>query len=77
MLRTAITTVIVSVVAAVAAGAGAAQTRAAIQPPAAIAKAGKIVFCTDSTYPPEESFKGSKTIGSTSTSAQRSRSGWA
>src|SRR5262249_14326065 len=32
--------------------------------PPAIAKAGKIVFCTDATYPPEEFFQGSKIAGS-------------
>jgi polar amino acid transport system substrate-binding protein len=35
-----------------------------ITPPPNIAKAGKIVYCTDATYPPEEYFKGSKIIGS-------------
>jgi polar amino acid transport system substrate-binding protein len=35
-----------------------------IPPPPSIAKAGKIVYCTDATYPPEEYFKGSKIIGS-------------
>ena len=53
-----------AVVAVVVTAASSAQTRAAIQPPPAIAKAGKIVFCTDATYPPEEYFKGSKIIGS-------------
>ena len=43
--------------------AGAAQT-AKIKPPAKIAKAGKIVYCTDATYPPEESFQGTKIVGS-------------
>jgi polar amino acid transport system substrate-binding protein len=42
----------------------AAQIGAAIQPPPAIAKAGKIVYCIDATYPPEEYFQGSKIIGS-------------
>jgi polar amino acid transport system substrate-binding protein len=40
--------------AAGAAAAGAVGT-SKITPPANIAKAGKIVFCTDATYPPEES----------------------
>ena len=37
---------------------------AAIQPPSAIKKAGKIVYCSDITYPPEESYQGSKPVGS-------------
>jgi polar amino acid transport system substrate-binding protein len=37
---------------------------AAIRPPAAIAKAGRIVYCSDITYPPEEFFRGSKAVGS-------------
>ena len=41
-----------------------AAAGAAIQPPATIAKAGKIVYCSDITYPPEEYFKGSKAVGS-------------
>jgi len=48
----------VTAVAAFAAGS------AKIRPPANIAKAGKIVFCSDVTYPPEEYFKGSTPIGS-------------
>jgi polar amino acid transport system substrate-binding protein len=42
----------------------AAGVAAKIKPPAGIAKAGKIVFCTDATYPPEESLQGSKFVGS-------------
>jgi polar amino acid transport system substrate-binding protein len=41
-----------------------ARTGASIRPPASIANAGKIVYCTDATYPPEESFQGSKIVGS-------------
>jgi polar amino acid transport system substrate-binding protein len=37
---------------------------AAVKPPPGIASAGKIVYCTDATYPPEEYFKGSKIVGS-------------
>ncbi len=37
---------------------------ATIQPPANIKKAGKIVFCTDATYPPEEYFVKGKIVGS-------------
>ena len=35
-----------------------------IAPPPNIAKAGKIVYCSDITYPPEEFFKGNKAVGS-------------
>jgi polar amino acid transport system substrate-binding protein len=49
------------VVAAIAAGAAAAAT---ITPPPAIAAAGKIVYCSDITYPPEEFFQGTKPVGS-------------
>jgi polar amino acid transport system substrate-binding protein len=44
----------------VATAAGAAT----IAPPPSIAKAGKIVWCSDVTYPPEEYFQGSKAVGS-------------
>ena len=37
---------------------------AAIAPPPGIKSAGKIVFCSDITYPPEEYFKGSTAVGS-------------
>ena len=37
---------------------------AAVTPPPAIKSAGKIVFCTDATYPPEESLQGSTFVGS-------------
>jgi polar amino acid transport system substrate-binding protein len=50
--------------AAVAATAVSAASGAAIQPPANIKAAGKIVYCSDITYPPEEFFKGSKPVGS-------------
>jgi polar amino acid transport system substrate-binding protein len=35
-----------------------------IAAPAAIKKAGKLVFCSDITYPPEESYQGTKPVGS-------------
>jgi polar amino acid transport system substrate-binding protein len=35
-----------------------------IKPPANIAKAHKIVFCSDVTYPPEEFYRGSTPVGS-------------
>lgn len=49
---------LVAVLAAVAAAS------AAVTPPPAIKSAGQIVFCSDITYPPEESYQGSKAIGS-------------
>jgi polar amino acid transport system substrate-binding protein len=55
---------VVALVAAIAAGVLAAVAAAAVTPPPAIKSAGKIVFCTDATYPPEESLQGSKFIGS-------------
>jgi polar amino acid transport system substrate-binding protein len=51
--------------AAVAALATAAVAQAAgITPPPNIKSAGKIVFCSDITYPPEESYQGTKAVGS-------------
>jgi polar amino acid transport system substrate-binding protein len=44
--------------------ATAAIAAAAVTPPPSIARAGKIVFCTDPTYPPEEFLQGSKPLGS-------------
>jgi polar amino acid transport system substrate-binding protein len=64
MRRIAPAVALAAVFAALVAATSSAQTSAAIQPPPAIAKAGKIVFCTDATYPPEEYFQGSKIIGS-------------
>ena len=37
---------------------------AAVAPPPNIKTAGKLVFCSDITYPPEEYYKGSKAVGS-------------
>ncbi len=37
---------------------------ATIRPPSAIQKAGKIIYCSDITYPPEESYKGTTPVGS-------------
>jgi len=42
----------------------AAAAAATITPPASIAKAGKIVYCTDATYPPEEFFQKGRIVGS-------------
>lgn len=45
--------------------ATAAASRSRVTPPPAIKSAGKIVFCSDISYPPEESFAaGNKAIGS-------------
>jgi polar amino acid transport system substrate-binding protein len=45
--------------------ATAAASRSGVTPPPAIKSAGKIVFCSDISYPPEESFAaGNKPIGS-------------
>jgi polar amino acid transport system substrate-binding protein len=48
----------------VAAGLLAAVASAAVTPPPSIKSAGQIVYCTDISYPPEESYQGSKPIGS-------------
>jgi len=45
-------------------GVLAAVAAAAVTPPPAIKSAGKIVFCTDPTYPPEESLNGTAFVGS-------------
>jgi polar amino acid transport system substrate-binding protein len=37
---------------------------AAVTPPPSVKAAGQLVFCTDPTYPPEESLQGSKPVGS-------------
>ena len=37
---------------------------ASIEPPANIKSAGQLVFCSDITYPPEESYQGTKPVGS-------------
>ena len=49
-----------------AAPAGSATTAAtpAITPPPAVASAGKILYCSDITYPPEEFYKGTTAVGS-------------
>jgi polar amino acid transport system substrate-binding protein len=56
--------VIVAALAATATLASAAIAATAVKPPPSIASAGKIVFCTDPTYPPEEFLQGSKPVGS-------------
>lgn len=42
----------------------AGRVRPAIKQPASIAKAHKLVFCSDVTYPPEEFYRGSTPVGS-------------
>jgi polar amino acid transport system substrate-binding protein len=42
----------------------AAAAAASINPPAEVKSAGKLVFCSDITYPPEEFYEGSKPVGS-------------
>ncbi len=56
--------VLVAALAAVAVGVAAVAAAAAVTPPPAIKSAGKIVFCTDATYPPEESLNGTTFLGS-------------
>jgi polar amino acid transport system substrate-binding protein len=56
-VRIKVTLAAAALAAAVAAGAPAA-------PPQGVAKGGTLVFCTDPTYPPEESLQGSKPVGS-------------
>jgi polar amino acid transport system substrate-binding protein len=50
--------------AALAALVVAAVAYASVTPPPNIKAAGKIVFCSDVSYPPEESYQGSKAVGS-------------
>jgi polar amino acid transport system substrate-binding protein len=59
-----IRTKLVAVAAAATILVTAVVATAAINPPDRIAGAGRIVFCTDPTYPPEESLQGSKPVGS-------------
>jgi polar amino acid transport system substrate-binding protein len=55
---------VASGIAAATAATAATAASSAIAPPANIKSAGKIVFCTDATYPPEEYFQGGKIVGS-------------
>ena len=64
MRKTVVAVVIAGAVATAAAATAMARSSATIQPPPSVAAAGKIVYCTDATYPPEEYYKGSKIIGS-------------
>jgi polar amino acid transport system substrate-binding protein len=47
-----------------ASAGGPIRRHAAVRPPAAIAKAGRVVYCSDITYPPEEFYRGSTPVGS-------------
>jgi polar amino acid transport system substrate-binding protein len=49
---------------AVVAASALAAPKAKIAPPQSISKAGKIVYCSDISYPPEESYKGTTPQGS-------------
>jgi len=51
-------------VAALAALVLVSAAAASVNPPPNIKSAGKIVFCSDITYPPEESYQGTKPVGS-------------
>jgi polar amino acid transport system substrate-binding protein len=53
-----------ALIAAVVAAAAAAASSSTVTPPPNIASAGKIVYCSDITYPPEEFFQGTKAVGS-------------
>ncbi len=64
MSRYPLALVVAGAVSAVLAAVAFGRPAASVQPPANIAKAGKIVFCSDVTYPPEEYFKGSTAVGS-------------
>jgi polar amino acid transport system substrate-binding protein len=45
-------------------GGGGSKNKSSIAAPASIKSAGKLVFCSDITYPPEESYQGTKPVGS-------------
>ena len=64
MRRNSLVLLVAGAIAAAYVAAAVAGSDAAITPPAGIAQAGKIVYCTDATYPPEEFFQGSKIVGS-------------
>jgi polar amino acid transport system substrate-binding protein len=54
----------IGAIAAVGTATALAQSSAKITPPPKIAAAGKIVWCSDIEYPPEELYKGGKAVGS-------------
>jgi polar amino acid transport system substrate-binding protein len=55
---------VVAAIAVCTALAVAAAAGASVTPPANIKAAGKIIYCSDITYPPEEAYQGSKPVGS-------------
>jgi polar amino acid transport system substrate-binding protein len=55
---------VVLAVSGTTAASAAGRTRSVIKPPSNIAKAHKILFCSDVTYPPEEFYRGSTPVGS-------------
>jgi polar amino acid transport system substrate-binding protein len=57
-------TALVAIAAVVAFAALATAALASVTPPPNIKSAGKVVFCSDITYPPEESFQGTTAVGS-------------
>jgi polar amino acid transport system substrate-binding protein len=64
MGRNRLALAVTGMVAAAAAASALAQSGSTITPPASIKAAGKVVYCTDATYPPEEYYVGSKIVGS-------------
>jgi polar amino acid transport system substrate-binding protein len=57
-------TALVAIATVVAFAALATAALASVTPPPNIKSAGKVVFCSDITYPPEESFQGTTAVGS-------------
>jgi polar amino acid transport system substrate-binding protein len=57
-------TALVAIAAVTVFAAAAVAAQAAVTPPPSIKSAGKIVFCSDISYPPEESYSGTKPVGS-------------
>ncbi len=64
MRRNPLVPVAAAAIAIAIASTAAARGSAKITPPPKIAAAGKIVWCSDIEYPPEEYYKGGKAIGS-------------
>ena len=64
MARNRMLFVLAGAIAAVVTATASGQSSSAITPPANIKNAGKIVWCSDVEYPPEEYYKGGKAIGS-------------
>jgi polar amino acid transport system substrate-binding protein len=64
MQRSLVLLMLAGVTAAAVASVAIASGAAAVKPPPTIASAGKVVYCTDATYPPEEYIVGGKIVGS-------------